>query len=138
MFMGGKMPTEYYREYQRKRRLNPEQKEKDIQRQQLYRKANPEKVRESSRKSERKRRLIRYGLTEDSYNTLFLEQDCKCAICRADTPGNIKGWHIDHCHTSKKVRGVLCHHCNLMLGNAKDNMDTLYMGILYLERDQNE
>jgi hypothetical protein len=136
--MGSKASTEYYREYRRKKRLDPIYKEKELQRQRDYRKANLEKVREATKKSERKRRLVRYGLTEDAYTTMFLGQGCKCAICGTDTPGNSRDWHVDHDHISGKVRGILCHHCNLMLGNAKDNMDTLYKGILYLERNKDE
>jgi hypothetical protein len=40
---------------------------------------------------------------------------------------------VDHCHSSGKVRGVLCNPCNNVLGTAKDNIDILKAAITYLE-----
>jgi hypothetical protein len=39
---------------------------------------------------------------------------------------------VDHCHTTGAVRGILCHHCNLLLGHAKDAEDTLLSAVTYL------
>ena len=102
-------------------------------RQRARRKANPDYMRESGRKSERKRKLLRYGLTEDMYKALFQAQGNCCAICKTSSPGSKRDWHVDHCHTTLVVRGILCHHCNLMLGMAKDSKTTLQQGINYLQ-----
>ena len=49
----------------------------------------------------------RYGITLDEYNEMLEQQDGHCAICpRSDT------LCVDHCHTSGKVRGILCKRCN--------------------------
>lgn len=41
--------------------------------------------------------------------------------------------HVDHCHATKAVRGILCTSCNWMLGDAKDRPEVLRAGAAYLE-----
>ena len=86
-----------------------------------WRNTNKEKAIASQRKS-------RYGITAEDYNTLSKLQNGKCAICKI---ADLKD--IDHCHLSNKVRGLLCHPCNLLLGNAKDNPEILRNAADYLE-----
>ncbi|WP_433731005.1 endonuclease VII domain-containing protein [Actinoplanes sp. CA-051413] len=81
--------------------------------------------------SERKRK---YGVTAVRFAELLAEQDGMCAICRTATPGGSGSWHVDHCHASQVVRGLLCHDCNLALGNFKDNVANMRAAINYLER----
>ena len=70
-----------------------------------------------------------YGLQKNEANLLLEKQNNKCAICK-----NISDkWHIDHCHSTGKVRGILCPQCNLLLGNAKDNINILINAIQYLK-----
>jgi len=85
------------------------------------------------------RRLTSYGLTLESYRQMLESQGHACAICGdADdnkwSRGGLRrdGWHIDHCHDTGKVRGILCPPCNLMIGYARDNVDTLRRAIDYL------
>lgn len=65
-------------------------------------------------------------------------QNPNCQICGVDfstmdmSKRDLR--HIDHCHTTGKIRGVLCHHCNRMLGGARDNPETLAKAIEYLSR----
>ncbi len=57
----------------------------------------------------------------------------KCRICDSDkTTG--KGWHFDHDHVTKKFRGILCHNCNLGLGQFKDKELLLLKAINYLRK----
>ena len=75
-----------------------------------------------------------YGIGLDDYNKLFEEQKGTCAICGTDTPGGKwKNFHVDHCHDTKKVRGLLCTNCNTTLGLCKENIHTLKSMIQYLE-----
>lgn len=74
-----------------------------------------------------------YGITPEQRDEIFVSQGSCCAICKTTNHGK-RTWHTDHCHSTKKVRGVLCHHCNLLLGQAKDNIDTLKAAIKYLRR----
>jgi hypothetical protein len=61
-------------------------------------------------------------------------QDHKCKVCFVDLkPG--RGTHIDHDHQTGKIRGILCRHCNLALGHAKDDPKILQALIDYLTMD---
>lgn len=91
--------------------------------------------------SERERRtknLKRYGLTVDLYDAMLVEQGGRCAICPATTPGGRHGkhFHVDHDHTTGKVRGLLCNACNTVLGAAADRVDTLQNAISYLSKER--
>lgn len=75
-----------------------------------------------------------YGMTLDDFNSMVAEQDGKCAICRGefDLVNNPRAVHVDHCHETKVVRGILCHGCNTSLGHFKHNTDLLNAAIRYL------
>lgn len=83
--------------------------------------------------SERKRK---YGITAERFAGMLAEQGNVCAICRSADPGGSGSWHVDHCHASGVVRGLLCHDCNLGLGNFKDNVEAMSAAIAYLERSR--
>lgn len=72
---------------------------------------------------------MKYNLTLEEYDTILHRQGGCCAICKRVA----QKWDVDHDHQSKVVRGVLCHPCNLMLGLARDNMETLIRAAFYLE-----
>ena len=57
----------------------------------------------------------RYGLTPADVDAMLVKQVGVCAIC-AET---LKKFHIDHCHSTGKVRGLLCHKCNIALGHVE-------------------
>jgi hypothetical protein len=80
--------------------------------------------RERSRDVEERRRLRRYGLTQEEYDRLLASQGGRCAGCGTDQPGR-KNWCIDHCHKSGQVRALLCYRCNLALGMVDENPATL-------------
>lgn len=71
----------------------------------------------------------RYKLTSEDINNLLLQQDNKCVICKQIL---IKK-HIDHCHKTGKIRGILCPNCNKALGLFKENTTALQNAIKYLE-----
>jgi len=89
---------------------------------------------ERQKKATIKYRYEQYGLTEQSYQRMRVAQDFKCKICglpELDSPK--KKLHIDHCHTTGKVRGLLCSQCNVSLGLVKESKETLLKMIKYLE-----
>lgn len=81
---------------------------------------------------------LTYGLTNEEYQQMLLEQDSRCAICYTHEfsktrNGSIKNLSVDHCHTTGKIRKLLCSKCNSMLGMANESKETLYAAIKYLE-----
>lgn len=78
-----------------------------------------------------------YGITLDQYNDMAAEQQHLCALC-GEKPETDRRMHVDHDHATGKIRALLCHHCNLLLGNAKDSTDRLRLAIAYLERHVSE
>lgn len=92
---------------------------------------NLERVAETTRQSALRRN---FNLTQVQWEELFTAQGNLCAICRTDQPGGGHFWSTDHDHKTKMVRGILCHHCNLILGHAKDNPATLLAAIAYLRK----
>ena len=54
-----------------------------------------------------------YGLTSTEFDYLVTMQENKCAVCNQEF---IKTPHVDHCHTTGRVRGLLCQSCNTTLG----------------------
>lgn len=79
-------------------------------------------------------RLNRYGFTPGMYEERLEEQGNVCAICKTDTPGGRGQFHADHDHDTNQPRGVLCHNCNVALGNFKDNPEILQAAIEYLNK----
>jgi hypothetical protein len=74
-----------------------------------------------------------YGLTTEQFDQMLASQDGKCAICRTDKwPGY--GPHVDHCHETGRVRGILCGPCNHGLGILRDDPARLRAAADYLER----
>jgi hypothetical protein len=76
----------------------------------------------------------RYSISEKDYERLLASQDYKCKICSSARTDKTKAnLSVDHDHTNGKIRGLLCGNCNLMLGYAKDNKNTLLKAIQYLK-----
>ena len=63
-----------------------------------------------------------YGISTDDFNELRAKQGNRCAICGEHEDNLLKGLYIDHCHSTGKVRSLLCHHCNVALGHLKDDI----------------
>jgi hypothetical protein len=82
-----------------------------------------------------------YGITLDQYNDMLSKQDGKCMICQSDNNGfynnKPKAFAVDHCHTTGKIRGLLCGDCNAGIGLLKDNIDLLNNAIKYLNKSRN-
>jgi len=74
-----------------------------------------------------------YGLLYEDYLEIFRKQGGACAICRgAEDEGRRNRLSVDHCHYTKKVRGLLCSSCNLGLGKFRDDPQRLQAAADYL------
>jgi hypothetical protein len=127
----------------------------------LWRQNNKEKLRQANIRSYKKHREIylqknrekqkagkfkmqdlksklkrKYGITLEQYEQMFQNQNGLCAICgKTETSKNQYGiirLSVDHCHNTKKVRGLLCNKCNFILGLCNDSIEILKNSIKYL------
>lgn len=79
-----------------------------------------------------RKRDQRYGLYYKDYNTLFDKQEGKCALCGISHSEVWRGLHVDHCHKTNIVRGLLCFHCNTALGKLGDSEEQIQKVLKYL------
>jgi hypothetical protein len=88
---------------------------------------------------------LRYNITLADYERMFEQQGNSCKICGTTNPlgeGNQrdtsrwKSWSfaVDHCHTTGKIRGLLCNPCNRGLGFFRDSPELLQQAVDYLEK----
>lgn len=85
-----------------------------------------------------------YGLTIDHYNAILADQGGRCPGCRrtveeietSGAKGSGATMHVDHDHVTGKVRGILCHGCNIGLGKFKDNIQILINMLEYMNSFQ--
>lgn len=75
----------------------------------------------------------KYKITLKTYNQMLVMQDSKCAICARHIDELPKTLDVDHCHTTGKVRGLLCGKCNMGIGYFQDNTKTINKALAYLE-----
>jgi hypothetical protein len=72
----------------------------------------------------------RYGLTLEDWEFILRDQTGRCEICSEPMVRP----HIDHCHETGSVRGMLCDHCNRGLGGFRDNPEYLASAVEFLAR----
>jgi hypothetical protein len=89
-----------------------------------YRGLNPDKIRLIEIKRD-------YGLSSEQYLKMINDQNNLCKIC-GKPPKGIRPLAIDHCHTTKKVRGLLCYRCNQAI-SILDDKDHLEKALVYLK-----
>jgi len=76
---------------------------------------------------------FKYNLSKDNISKILLNQNNLCLICDKDLSRlSNREIHIDHNHSTGKVRGILCSSCNKGLGFFKDNIKNLKRAVYYL------
>jgi Autographiviridae endonuclease VII len=75
-----------------------------------------------------------YGITLEEFDKRLDEQGKVCALCgRGD-----REFCVDHCHTTLKIRGIICRQCNSGLGQFNDDPNLLEKAIIYLRKEYAE
>jgi hypothetical protein len=94
---------------------------------------SPDDRREHLRRKSRISTLkVDYGLTEACYAAMLEAQNGVCAICGQAERG--RRLAVDHCHTTGKVRALLCGFCNPSLGLMGDDSARLRAAADYIDR----
>lgn len=71
----------------------------------------------------------RYGLTVEEYKSMLEAAGGKCECC-----GEVSKLCVDHCHSTGKVRGLLCRNCNSALGYLKEDVSKMNSLIEYTKK----
>jgi len=153
--------TAYYREYRKKNKEKIAARSRAYQQTEAFKKNRPIYIKQYRKKNKEKiaaqvsgyyyktkkhkvavaRERI-HGITPKDYDTMLKEQNNKCKICSIKFNNNYNqeskidyehSKHLDHCHITNKVRGILCPFCNLGLGHFKDSPERITTAINYLK-----
>lgn len=134
-----KRSQKYYREHceqikakKSSQRKTDEGREKERKYRHKYYWKNRERLKANFR---RKNLMKAYGITPEEFHQIWINQKGKCAICNLEIKEIDNKTHLDHCHKTGKVRGILCSHCNALLGFCRENKSVLKNAIIYLEGD---
>lgn len=74
-------------------------------------------------------RMRRYGITTEDFEKLKSSRGELCEICELQ-----KWTSIDHCHTTGKVRGLLCVNCNAGIGHLKESDQIMLKAVEYIRK----
>jgi len=127
--------------------VNPAYKERQLANKREWYKKNSEEAKKKERERNRKRSQDpnhklkvrrytlkrQYGITIGEYEEMLAQQNNSCALCfRKQGKAN---FHVDHCHKTGRVRGILCHQCNWYLGTIEEDLAIMnrikeYLGVL--------
>jgi hypothetical protein len=123
-----------------KRRSRCRECERDYAKQ--FRKQHPDKIRERKKRwairypdkayrGWKRRSWRRLGLDPDEVERYIAAHNNLCEICGTKT--DIRSLAVDHCHTTGKLRGLLCSNCNCGLGMFQDSPQLLMKAETYLQ-----
>ena len=104
-----------------------------------WRNDNHEYIKEYRKENRRRIYLVesarKYGIKAVQFDEMWAAQHGRCATCgkHFDWNGKQTAPHIDHCHTTGKVRGLLCNSCNSVLGIVNERTDILSALIGHIE-----
>lgn len=122
----------YQREYKRTNKTRTLQQQRETR--DRLKLQDPQRA---ATKERRKGLSKNYGITPEEFDTMLAAQNDRCAGCgrtAEEAGGRWPRLHVDHCHRTGRVRGLLCHGCNVAIGHARDNPQTLRNLAAYLER----
>lgn len=92
--------------------------------------------RDNNKRQMKHNNLKKYGISIDAYEALLEKQRYRCAVCndkiKSGAGKSSCSAVVDHCHSTNRVRGILCNRCNRGLGLLRDNPEILAAAISYL------
>jgi len=118
-----------------RKRQDPEFLKQEREASRQWRVNNPERFRRGVRSATLKKK---YGITADEFDSILESQGGVCAICGSSTtritvPGRRSHYlHVDHCHKTGTIRGLLCQPCNTALGKFNDSHEIVLRAAEYL------
>jgi hypothetical protein len=127
----------YNTAYARRRRLDPEYRARGViasKKQHAAIRADPVKRARFNAQCNERNYVKKYGITRLDKLRLLEQQGRVCLVCGIAEPTTLRPWHVDHDHATGKVRGILCHHCNMAAGAVKDNPQTARRLADYLQK----
>lgn len=139
------MQSEQRKAYMRAYRAQPETKNRERERQRECRKDPAFRARaaEAAKKCRSRPewkewktnydRERRHGMSPEAFCALAESQGRKCLICKRE-----RQLHVDHCHETNRIRGLLCNQCNVGLGSFRDSPSLLRAAAGYLGDDMHE
>ena len=74
----------------------------------------------------------KYGLSYEQYSKMIVNQDNKCRLCLNEFKVK-RHIHVDHCHDTGQVRGIICFKCNQSIGKLGDTIESLERVVRYLK-----
>lgn len=83
-----------------------------------------------------------YGITVQQYEEMLVAQGGVCLVCgQPETAMNgrtkeIQNFHVDHCHTTGRVRGLLCQACNIAYGVMNEDPERIRLLLAYAEKQK--
>lgn len=135
----------YYLKYRNKKILAAKayvqkNKKRTMEYQKDYRKkhATDRKAYDAERVKLKSRLKQTYGITIEDWEGMFSSQEGRCAICGKHQSEVGKVFSVDHDHETGKVRGLLCHLCNMGLGSFQDDAELLENAMAYLDKYKGE
>lgn len=139
----GRSPEEREKESTRRAakhaRLSAEERKARVDEARAWRRANPAEARRRMREQWLR---AEYGIGVAEVEAILVAQGGGCAVCGFSDRSNPKMFpHVDHCHQTGKVRGVVCNNCNVGMGHFRDDPALIRAAMAYLsphaeERDQ--
>lgn len=127
----------------RRKRWYDTNREREIARARAWQRANRERASATQRRNnarpERKRKSRdayyrrTFGISADGFDALLAAQGGGCAIC-GRRPERDASLHLDHCHDTGRIRGILCLSCNQALGHFHDDPALLEAAARYLHQ----
>lgn len=76
----------------------------------------------------------KYGIDSSEYNLKLKQQNYKCVVCGVEENKDGTRLCVDHCHSTGKVRDLLCSRCNAVLGLVDEDTDRLIKLKAYLQK----